>query len=576
MPWSSCLWINMNLKMFCDKKNVNILTAILPQIGITDVVVCPGSRNGVIVHNFNELSNASSHRDAFSDFRIHAVTDERSAAFVALGISLAENLKPVAVCVTSGSALLNTLPAVAEAFYQHVPLLVISADRPKRLIGQLDGQTIVQNSALMPYAKTYELPEPQNDTEEHWCRNLVSEACIELKKQGRKPVHINVPITEPLFTFTTEFLPLVKPIAFQEIFGEGIPGNLVEIINKANLPTLVIGQYDHKVNILQELDNNNKLLILPEIVSNQEKCYRTTALECSDELRSRLQPDVVIHVGDNMVNKQLKLAFRKRSNLSVIRIQKNAGLPDTFEHIDDLVLGDWERILMALSPYLHQNSKVQEMRCLLDNYNMIGKNRTNFIKEDKIVPTQVKGEKQASESADVQYTTMLAIKKYLQESHIPINAIHLANSSVVRTATKVFCDGKFVLRVNRGVNGIEGSLSVAVGNALVCEQYVLVFIGDLSFFYDQNALWNSELLGNLRIVLFNNSGGGIFKRLPGLDASPACGTYISGAHQTSAKGIAEAYRMKYLCIYKTDKLEEVIANYFGKQEERSVLLEIYC
>ena len=127
--------------MFCDKTNVNILTSILLQSGITDAVVCPGSRNGVIVHNLHELTRTASHEHPF---RIHAVTDERSAAFVALGISLAQDLRPVAVCVTSGSALLNTIPAVAEAFYRQIPLLVISADRPPQLIGQLDGQTIPQ------------------------------------------------------------------------------------------------------------------------------------------------------------------------------------------------------------------------------------------------------------------------------------------------------------------------------------------------------------------------------------------------------------------------------------------------
>ena len=107
--------------MFCDKTNVNILTSILLQSGITDAVVCPGSRNGVIVHNLHELTRTASPEHPF---RIHAVTDERSAAFVALGISLAQDLRPVAVCVTSGSALLNTIPAVAEAFYRQIPLLL--------------------------------------------------------------------------------------------------------------------------------------------------------------------------------------------------------------------------------------------------------------------------------------------------------------------------------------------------------------------------------------------------------------------------------------------------------------------
>ena len=145
--------------MFCDKTNVNILTSILLQSGITDAVVCPGSRNGVIVHNLHELTRTASPEHPF---RIHAVTDERSAAFVALGISLAQDLRPVAVCVTSGSALLNTIPAVAEAFYRQIPLLVISADRPPQLIGQLDGQTPLWRPTQRPTRSPSPTPKPRS------------------------------------------------------------------------------------------------------------------------------------------------------------------------------------------------------------------------------------------------------------------------------------------------------------------------------------------------------------------------------------------------------------------------------
>ena len=140
--------------MYCNKANANQLTALLIAHGIRDIVVCPGSRNGVLAHNFHAapLLNA------------HPVTDERSAGFVALGLALATG-KPAAVCVTSGSALLATLPAVSEAYYRHIPLIVISADRPPQWIGQMDGQTLPQQHALQPYADTYNIIEPQNETE---------------------------------------------------------------------------------------------------------------------------------------------------------------------------------------------------------------------------------------------------------------------------------------------------------------------------------------------------------------------------------------------------------------------------
>ena len=181
--------------MYSNKTSVNILTSLLVAHGIKHAVVCPGSRNVPIVHNLNECP----------DITCYPVTDERSAGFFALGIAQATD-EPVVVCVTSGTALLNLAPAVAEAHYQHQSLIVISADRPAEWIDQLDGQTLQQPGALEPWVKkTVSLPElsPLN-----WhCNRLVNEALIEATDDTHPCVHINVPISEPLFEFTTEKLP---------------------------------------------------------------------------------------------------------------------------------------------------------------------------------------------------------------------------------------------------------------------------------------------------------------------------------------------------------------------------------
>ena len=157
----------------------------------------PGSRNSAIVHNLNECP----------DIECYPVTDERSAAFYALGIAQVVH-RPVVVCVTSGTALLNVAPAVAEAYYQHMPLVVISADRPAQWIDQLDGQTLPQPDALGRFVKkAVNLPEVYND-ELHWyCNRLINEAMNETCHHGCGPVHINVPISEPLFEYDVEQLP---------------------------------------------------------------------------------------------------------------------------------------------------------------------------------------------------------------------------------------------------------------------------------------------------------------------------------------------------------------------------------
>ena len=183
--------------MYSSKENVNILTSLLVAHGVRYAVVCPGSRNSAIVHNLNECP----------DIECYPVTDERSAGFYALGMAQVLH-RPVVVCVTSGTALLNLAPAVAEAYYQHMPLIVISADRPEQWIDQLDGQTLPQKDALGRFVKkAVSLPEPTDD-EMHWyCNRLVNEALNETRHHGCGPVHINVPISEPLFEYNVEKLP---------------------------------------------------------------------------------------------------------------------------------------------------------------------------------------------------------------------------------------------------------------------------------------------------------------------------------------------------------------------------------
>ena len=186
--------------MYSNKENVNILTALLVAHGIRHAVLCPGSRNSPIVHNLNECP----------DIQCYPVTDERSAGFYALGMTQATG-EPVAVCVTSGTALLNLAPAVAEAYYQHRPLVVISADRPPQWIDQLDGQTLPQPDALGRFVrKAVSLPEPHDEESRWYCNRLVNEALME----KHAPVHINVPISEPFFLFSTPELPQERKIDF--------------------------------------------------------------------------------------------------------------------------------------------------------------------------------------------------------------------------------------------------------------------------------------------------------------------------------------------------------------------------
>ena len=188
--------------MYSDKKNILQLVALLKAHGVRKIVLCPGSRNAAIVHTLANIE----------DFTCYSVTDERSAGFFAIGLSL-QGGGPAAVCCTSGSALLNLHPAVAEAFYQQVPLIVISADRPAAWIGQMDGQTLPQPHVFGTLVKmSVNLPEVHTEEDEWFCNRLINEAILETTHHGKGPVHINVPISEPIYRFTAKTLPEVRVI----------------------------------------------------------------------------------------------------------------------------------------------------------------------------------------------------------------------------------------------------------------------------------------------------------------------------------------------------------------------------
>lgn len=516
--------------MYCDKNNVNLLTAQLIRADICDIVVCPGSRNAVLIHNFYKESRRN------NSFRLHPVTDERSAAFVAIGIWLATR-RPVAVCVTSGSAVLNTLPAVAEAYYRQIPLVIISADRPPQWIDQLDGQTLPQYGALHPYADSVQMDETPS--------NVAVPVYDPLK-----PLHINVPISEPLFTFTTPQLPEPEYSYFEQWpqMDSGIQDidNIVSLINSAQLPAVVVGQYEGEtIRELVELDTDNKLLLLPEVISHHPGSERTAWIE-SLRAEGVPLPDVVIHIGGAMVNKWLKLKLRQVDNLRVIRVDETDDMPDTFSHLEVKVKYNIHKFFRTIAPQLLPNNNVADFKQAVP---------------ELPVPVSTK------DVAVAQLWNSLSGCK--QEEYV----LFFGNSSAVRAASRTIPTGHCSLFCNRGVNGIEGSLSVAAGYSMVSERNVYVVLGDLSFFYDANALWNTGLRGNLRIVLINDHRGGIFQNLPGLNNSPAIDDYVSARHNASAQGIAQSYGCNYVKACNDDEYNHALQLMINNTDNKPFLIE---
>lgn len=494
--------------MYCSKENVNILTALLVAHGVRHAVVCPGSRNSAIVHNFNECPF----------IQCYPVTDERSAGFYAMG--MAQALKqPVVVCVTSGTALLNLAPAIAEAFYQHIPLVAISADRPQQWIDQLDGQTLPQSDALGRFVKkAVSLLEPHDAEEKWYCNRLVNEALLAAMRGG--PVHINVPIIEPLFEYSVDELPAERKIAYAAAdMSPATLSHVTRMFLSARRPMLISGQ-----------PMNPLLDEAVSIVGDDEEYV----------------PDFVLYIGGSIVSKRLKHFLRKAKETWVVN---NTGeIADTFMNLTHVFQGDGEavadhiRFMMVMEPHPF----IQKWDDLLARIRL------------------------QAESYEPAYSELAAVKYF--EHYVGDAEVHYANSSAIRLANSF---AQHPVWCNRGVNGIEGSLSTAAGFSCVTDKRVYCVIGDLSFFYDQNALWNQNLRGNFRILLLNNGRGGIFNMLPGLEQSPARDQYVAAAHHTSAEGICQQNDIVYISASDMPRLHAGIDTLLNIESDRPVLLEVF-
>lgn len=535
--------------MYTDKKNILQLVALLEAHGVKKIVLCPGSRNVPLVHTL------STH----PSFTCYPVTDERSAGFFAIGLAL-NGGGPAAVCCTSGTALLNLHPAVAEAFYQNVPLVVISADRPAAWIGQMDGQTLPQPGVFGTLVKkSVNLPEIYTDEDEWYCNRLINEALLATHHHGKGPVHINVPVAEPIFRFTTETLPEVRVITRYQglnVYDRDY-NDLIKRLNQYQKRMIIVGQ----MNLIYLFEKKySKLLYkhfawLTEHISNQTipgipvKNFDVALYFMNEETQEKMVPELLITYGGHVISKRLKKFLRQNPPKEHWHVAPDGEVVDLYGSLTTVIEMDPFEFLEKIAFLL--DNKTPKYPLLWENY----------CKE--LLPPELP------------YSEMSAIGALMKV--LPENcALHLANSSTIRYA-QLFSVGPTVeVCCNRGTSGIEGSLSTAVGYAAASDKLNFVVIGDLSFFYDMNALWNAAVGANLRILLLNNRGGEIFHTLPGLEMSGTSHKFITAVHNASARGWAEDRGFLYQKVEDETQLEEAMA-LFAQPEPMThpVLMEVF-
>ena len=535
--------------MYTDKKSILQLAALLKAHGIRKIVLCPGSRNIPIVQTLANIP----------DFTCYPMTDERSAGFFALGLAL-HGGTPAAVCCTSGTALLNLHPAVAEAFYQQVPLVVISADRPAAWIGQMDGQTLPQPGVFGSLVKkSVDLPEVDSEESEWYCNRLINEALLELNHHGKGPVHINVPISEPFFKLPVTELPEVRVITRYQglsVYDKDYQP-LIDRLNRYQRRMAVVGQ----MNLIYLFDKRyTKMLYkhfawFTENISNQTvpgvPIRNIEPLLCSMnfETQQKMRPELLITYGGHIISKRLKKFLRRHPPVEHWHIAPDGEMVDLYGSLTTVIEMDPFEFLEKIAPMME--------------------NRTPEY------PRQWEALSKAIPQAQFDYSEMSAIGAVIKNLPAPCS-LHLANSSVVRYAQLFDIPANVEILSNRGTNGIEGSLSTALGYATASDKLNYLFIGDLSFFYDMNALWNSNYGANIRILLLNNEGGEIFHALPGLELHENARRFVTATHCTTAKAWAEDRGFEYLSARNSEELNAAVTVFTqASVTNRPMLLEVF-
>ena len=518
---------------------------------IKHIVISPGSRNAPLTIGFSN--------DPY--FSSYSVVDERCAAFFALGLSQQLH-QPVAVVCTSGSALLNYYPAVAEAFYSNIPLVVISADRPSSKIDIGDGQTIRQANVLANHtAYNANLSDTSHSDKSNFYElNRALNTAIE----EQLPVHLNVPFEEPLYLTTDkqyqfENLPAHYPKNFIE---EEKALNFIKHWNTSSKKMVLVGVLPPnsvEAEWVEWLAQDSSVLVLTETTSNLHHEHFVpyidkllTYTEKNATLRAALRPDLLLTFGGLVVSKKIKQflrAFKPNYHYNIDRHQSY----DSYFCLTAHFKADLNVFLRKTGHYLLRTP-------------------SNYREQWLIVKTEIQ-EKHLDYLSKVPFSDFKVYAEIF--SCIPHNSlVQSSNSSAIRYAQLFKAHPTWQVFCNRGTSGIDGSMSTAIGAAVGSQRPTVFITGDLSFFYDSNALWNRYLPNSFRIILLNNQGGGIFRILPGDTSDPNFEFFFETPHKLTAEHLCKMYGIGYQKVSNLTDLQRDLECFF-KESQQPKLLEIH-
>ncbi|MGB0175927.1 MAG: 2-succinyl-5-enolpyruvyl-6-hydroxy-3-cyclohexene-1-carboxylic-acid synthase, partial [Owenweeksia sp.] len=531
------------------KVNAQYLARILKAHQCLDIVIAPGSRNAPMILAFTEDP----------DYNCVSVPDERAAAFTALGMTIGRKA-PVAVICSSGSATVNFYPAVTEAFYQRLPLIIISADRPTELIDQGVGQTIRQENVFANHIVfSANLQRDPSDTlSRYYNQRLINEALI---ASDRGPVHINVPFDEPLYDTLDEpdeevrILQKLKP---ELLLDEDYLMGLAEIWNGARKIMVLAGQMDTDEwlgDSLRELNEKSPFLVLSETVSNLPGTNTVACIDrlintISEEEKADLVPDLLITVGGEVVSKMVKKFLKDHQPGFHWHIDEHGAVKDPFMSLQTVIPVQADNFFDQLAEFVSEGD--------------------SSYRDQWVEAHRERSHRHKQYLSKVTFSDIKVFDIVLEQ--LPENSLlHCANSTSIRY-TQLFDHRTGVEHyANRGTSGIDGCTSTAVGHALTTSRSVTLITGDVAFLYDSNAFWNDRLPGNLRVIIINNQGGNIFRIIEGPEAHQKLEKYQETVHQLNGEGVANTFGLDYQRVDTEAGFTEAISTFYDDLKKPRIL-----
>ena len=533
--------------MYTEVKSYQFIISLLKQYGIKHCVLSAGSRNVPFVHSVEEDS----------DFKCYSVVDERSAGYFALGLAQELN-EPVVISCTSSTATCNYWPAVAEAYYQNVPLIVLTSDRDQRMVGQWEDQLIDQVGMYDRHVKkSVNLPIINDKNDEIYCQRLINEALLELDHNGAKgPIHINIPTNTYNRSFIIKNLPVAHKIDRLFLNNLNVWNDKIEKLKKCSKILVVCGQQSHvSEKLLKEIDvffEKYNCVIVGDYMSNikfNEIINTTVSMDSnvvSQNYFNKLMPDLVISFGGQIfsgIKEQLK---KNNGKFEHWIFQEDGKVVDAFKSLTTIFECKPEDAFEVL------NNKTN------------GENNKEYFKLFKEYNDSIR-------IPDFKYSSVYAIKNVVENLpddsvlHLSINdSIRITNFFKIPDTTKVYA--------NIGTHGIDGCMSSFFGQSVASNKQSFLVIGDLAFFYDMNSLRINAIDNNVHILLINNHGGSEFyynKIQQNNDK------HTTARHNNIAEGWVKDNDFLYLAAHNKEEFDNNLGKFLNNESKKPVLLEVF-